>query len=100
MAPSTAHSSAADEDNPEPISTSLVTDITPPGTGCPASRSAHITPATYAAHPATSPGAVSSRMRTGPSARSLTTVMTSPPSGSKVTTVRWGSAIGSANPRL
>ncbi|CNM83690.1 Uncharacterised protein [Mycobacterium tuberculosis] len=46
MAPSAAHSSAAEDDRPEPISTSLVIDIVPPGTGCPAWRSAQITPAT------------------------------------------------------
>ena len=32
-APSTAHSSAADDDRPDPTSTSLVTVIVPPGTG-------------------------------------------------------------------
>ena len=35
-APSAAHSSAADDDSPDPISTSLLIDIVPPGTGCPA----------------------------------------------------------------
>ena len=45
-APSAAHSSAADDDSPDPIGTSLAIDIVPPGTGCPAIRSAHTTPAT------------------------------------------------------
>ncbi|GAB4965809.1 hypothetical protein MAHJHV53_06840 [Mycobacterium avium subsp. hominissuis] len=45
IAPRTAHSSAAEDDRPEPIGTSLVIDIAPPGTGWPAVRSAHITPA-------------------------------------------------------
>ncbi len=44
-APSTAPISAADDESPDPISTSLVIDIAPPGTGWPAPRSAQIAPA-------------------------------------------------------
>ena len=33
IAPSAAHSNAAEEDRPDPIGTSLVIDIAPPGTG-------------------------------------------------------------------
>ena len=36
IAPSAAHSKAAEEARPEPISTSLLIDIAPPGTGWPA----------------------------------------------------------------
>ncbi|CPR13595.1 hypothetical protein BN971_04907 [Mycobacterium bohemicum DSM 44277] len=99
-APRTAHSSAADEDRPDPIGTSLVTDMAPPGNRWPAARTAHTTPATYAAQPVTSPGTLSRAMRTGPSARSLTTLIASPPVGVNVTSVRCGRAIGRANPRL
>ena len=44
-------------------------------------RSAHITPATYPAQPNTSPGPVSSGIRTSPSSRSLRTVISVPLSG-------------------
>jgi hypothetical protein len=80
-APTTAHSSAAEDDTPEPISTSLVIDIVPPRIRWPAPRSAHITPATYPAQPNTSPGPVSSGIRTSPSSRSLRTVISVPLSG-------------------
>src|SRR5947209_4443292 len=99
-APNAAHSSAAEDDNPEPSETSLVIDITPPGTGCPAIRNAHTTPATYAAHPVTSPGLVVNGIRTDPSTRSLKTVSASESDASKSTVVRCGSAIGNDQPRL
>lgn len=72
-APSTAPISAADDESPDPISTSLVIDIAPPGTGWPAPRSAQIAPA--AAQPVTCPGVVSSGIRAEPSARSLRAVI-------------------------
>src|ERR1700759_16083 len=99
-APNTAHSSAADDDSPDPIGTSLETDIVPPGTECPAEHRDHTTPATYAAHPSTSPGLVANGIRTDPSARSLDTVSSESPDGSNTTEVRCGSAIGSDHPRL
>ena len=46
IAPSAAHSSAAEDDRPDPISHVAGDPIAPPGTGWPASRSAHTTPAT------------------------------------------------------
>ena len=75
-------------------------DIVPPTARWPARRSAQITPATYAAQPVMSPGAVSSGMRTSPSLASLRTATGVSVVGAKVTTVRSGSAIGSAKPRL
>src|SRR5947209_14859427 len=98
-APSTAHSSAAEDDRPEPIATSLEIDIAPPGSGCPASRNAHTTPATYAAQPVISPGLVANGIRTEPSTRSLDTNSSEASDGSKATKVRCGSAIGNDQPR-
>src|SRR5688500_12541820 len=59
-APRTAHASAADDETPEPTSTSQDTDMVPPTTRCPASRTDHTSPATWAAQPDTSPGRVES----------------------------------------
>src|SRR5699024_4886681 len=58
-ADATAHSSAAEEDSPAPTGTSESSTRSAPGISTPPRRSDHTTPATYAAQPVTSPGAVS-----------------------------------------
>ena len=100
IASSAAHSRAAEDDNPAPTGTSLVTDITPPTTGCPASASAHRAPAGYADQPSRSPGRISVEKDTAPFSRSLDTVTESDPSGSNRTVVHRSSAMGNAKPRL
>jgi hypothetical protein len=98
---STAHSSAADEDRPEPTGTSELTAIRAPGTSKPASRSAHTTPATYPAQSGTCPGRRSSSPNvTGESANADATVHSGRSTVDASTTVRIGSANGSTKPSL
>ena len=60
---STAHSSAADDDKPAPVGTSDESTRSAPPIRCPASWSAHTTPATYACQPAI-PGCRSAARKT------------------------------------
>ena len=98
---STAHSSACDDDSPAPTGTSEAIAIRPGGTSKPASRSAHTTPATYAAQPRTIPGdATSSAPKvTDSCAKSEHTVHPESARDAAATT-RSGRANGSTKPSL
>ena len=93
--------SAAELDSPDPSGTRPSTTRSIPGRSCPASRSAHATPATYAAQPSTDPGDTSA---SGPSYRSsrwaLATVSTPSPRRRTAAYVACGSAIGRQSPAL
>jgi hypothetical protein len=96
---STADSSAAEDETPAPTGTSETSARFAGGTSYPASRSAHATPATYAAQPSTAPGSPMSVNRTGSAAKSEVTVQPSDARAAAATT-RCGNANGSTNPSL
>ena len=98
-ATATEHSSAAELDRPAPSGTVPSTKTSTPGTSWPASRSAHSTPATYAAQPEAE--ARSSRPPSHGSGSWRLAIRTRPsPRGATAAYVAWGSASGRHRPAL